>query len=91
MDLKEKINNIAVAQRLALSDKEIRILSQQLQDVLKAFDALDQIDTNGVEPSYHPVALSPRLRPDEPKPCTNPTGNHSRKEKGYLKGPRMMR
>lgn len=91
MDFETKIKQVADAQRLTLSDDEIRVFSKQLQDVLSAFDALDKIDTDHVQPAYHPIVLSPTLRPDEPKASTHPTENHQRQEKGYLRGPRMMR
>lgn len=91
MDFDAHIKKIADAQRLALSDEETHRFAKQLNDVLNAFDALDGIDTNDVKPSYHPIALEPRLRADEPKTPSHPTQNHQRTEKSYFKGPRMMR
>ncbi len=89
--LREQLSKLATSQRLLLSSEELDTFSAQLPAVLKAFDELDQIDTDGVGPSYHPVAVALALRPDAVQASTAPKENHAKKEKGYLVGPRMMK
>ncbi len=91
MDVKKELEKVAIGQRIPLSAEESESFSVQLEQVLGAFDKLDQIDTTDVLPSYHPVAIPAQMRPDELEPSTAPTSNARRLEKGYLRGPRMMK
>lgn len=91
MDVKKELEKIAAAQRVPLSPEESETFSRQLANVLEAFDRLDRVDTTGVEPSYHPVLIPLQLRPDTPEPSSAPVQNARRTEKGYLRGPRMMK
>jgi len=91
MDVKKELEKVAAAQRVPLTPEESETFSRQLETVLQAFDRLDQVDTEGIAPSYHPVPIPAQLRPDVPEPCTAPTQNARRTEKGYLRGPRMMK
>ncbi len=91
MDVKKQLEKVAAAQRVPLTPEEADTFSRQLEQVLQAFDRLDQVDTKDVAPSYHPVAIPTQLRPDVQEPCTAPTQNARRTEKGYLRGPRMMK
>lgn len=91
MDVRKEVERIAAAQRVPLSEQEKETFSHQLGQVLAAFDKLDQVNTEGEPPSYHPVDIPPQLRPDEIEPSSAPVGNARRVEKGYLKGPRMMK
>lgn len=89
--LRDQLAKTAASQRLSLTPDELDTFSAQMPAVLRAFDELDQIDTDGVPPSHHPVAVPLALRADAVKPSTAPTQNHAKKENGYLVGPRMMK
>lgn len=90
-DLKNKLKKIANAQRIQLTENELETFSQQAQEVLLTFDKLDKIDTENVQPSYHPVDIPVTFREDVVEKSTSPTENHVKKEKNYLVGPRMMK
>ena len=63
---RELVEGLAKAARLALTPEETTKYTQQLSVILEAFKELDQVDTEGVEPSYHPIELEDALRDDEP-------------------------
>ncbi|MBI2445954.1 Asp-tRNA(Asn)/Glu-tRNA(Gln) amidotransferase subunit GatC [Candidatus Micrarchaeota archaeon] len=91
MEVRKVLEKIAAAQRVPLDEREKETFSHQISQVLAAFDRLDQVDTKGVPPSYHPVDIPAQLRPDEIEPSPAPVANARRTEKGYIKGPRMMK
>ncbi len=91
MDVRKEVERIAAAQRVPLSEDEKEAFGRQVGQVLAAFDKLDQVNTEGVPQSYHPVDIPAQLRKDEIEPSSAPVGNARRVEKGYLKGPRMMK
>ena len=51
----ELVKELAKAARLILSDEETKKYTQQLSVILDAFRELDEVSTEGVEPSYHPI------------------------------------
>ena len=64
---RELVERLAKAARLHLTAEETGRYAQQLSVILDAFKELDQVDTDGVEPSYHPIELEDALREDEPE------------------------
>lgn len=50
--------------RLALDQDEQEHLRLELGQILGYFRRLEQLDTEGVEPDYHPHEPEARLRPD---------------------------
>ena len=57
-----KVANLA---RLALSEDEQETLTGQLNALLLYFKQLEELDTDGVEPTSHIVPLNCPQRPDE--------------------------
>ena len=55
--------------RLALTDEELDRFTGQLEAILEHAAQVSALDTDGVEPTAHPLPLSNVLRPDEPWPC----------------------
>lgn len=62
---KEEVHHIASLIRLGLTEEEIERMQDQLSSILENFEALKQVDTEGVEPTGHSVALDTVLREDE--------------------------
>ena len=82
---------LAEAARLNLSDEETTKYTQQLSVILDAFKELDEVPTEGVEPSYHPIEIADRLREDEVKKWDwDPLANVKDKEGRYIRGPRII-
>ena len=91
IDWNKKVISLARQQKVTLTPDEIKAFSKELPHIAHAFDKLDAIDTENVAPSYHPHALELNLRNDEPKTPSAPVENHLRREKGYLKAPRILK
>ena len=94
MDIDRKlIENVAQVARLKLTDAEVKKFLPQLKDVLDAFSSVQEIDTEGVKPSFHPLPLKDALREDAPKECLSQEDALSlaqHKKDGYFKGPRAV-
>ena len=59
------VDHIAQLARLAVSPAESADLVAKLSRIFELVDQLRQVDTRGVEPMAHPLAMVQRLRPDE--------------------------
>ncbi len=87
---RELLEHIAEVSRLKLTDEELERFTEQLKVILGAFREIDEVDTEGVEPSFHPSELKDALREDEAKPWDwDPLGNSGHKERRQFKGPRI--
>lgn len=64
----EDVAEIARLARLALNRDEIESLRVELSAILEHMDALQTLDTEGVEPMTHAVPMTLRLRDDTPAP-----------------------
>jgi len=88
---RELLEHIAEVSRLKLTDEELERFTEQLKVILDAFREIDEVDTEGVEPSFHPSELKDVLREDEAKPWDwDPLGNSGHKEGKQFKGPRII-
>jgi aspartyl-tRNA(Asn)/glutamyl-tRNA(Gln) amidotransferase subunit C len=61
-----EVRRIAALARLRLSPDEVTLFTAQLARILHYADELRQVDTAGVEPTSHPLALGPAWRGDDP-------------------------
>ena len=60
---------VARLARIALSDEELDLYAAQLAVVLDHAAQVAALDTDGVEPTAHPLPMQNVLRADEPRPC----------------------
>ena len=60
---------VARLARIDLSDEELDLYAVQLAGVLDHAAELAALDTEGVEPTTHPLPLQNVTRPDEVVPC----------------------
>jgi aspartyl-tRNA(Asn)/glutamyl-tRNA(Gln) amidotransferase subunit C len=65
----DEVRHIARLARVAVSDADVERLSKQLSGILDHFAALAAVDTEGVEPTAHPLPLSNVMREDIPAPA----------------------
>ena len=87
---RDLVERLAKASRLTLTEEETTKYTQQLSVILEAFNELDQVDTEGVEPSYHPIELEDALREDEPEKWEwDPLANVADAEGRSIRGPRI--
>ncbi len=67
------MRHIALLARLGVDEADLEKFSVQLSNILENFEILQRVDTTGVPPTSHPVALNNVLRDDEVAPSLAPT------------------
>ncbi|MDE2717888.1 MAG: Asp-tRNA(Asn)/Glu-tRNA(Gln) amidotransferase subunit GatC [Chloroflexota bacterium] len=65
----DEVRHIALLARVGMTDDEIEVMREQLSGILEHFQVLQQVDTDGVEPTAHSVETQTVLRDDEPLDC----------------------
>ncbi len=85
---KELLFDVARLSRVNISNEETDQFLDELNDVVKAFDLLSEVDTKGVSPSLHPVKITPKLREDKPE-VKKKTALFGEMEDGYFVGPSL--
>ena len=68
----EQVEHVALLGRLRLSEEERARFTTQLNSILEHFEQLQQLDTSGVPPLSHAVAMSNVFREDDPQPSLSP-------------------
>jgi aspartyl-tRNA(Asn)/glutamyl-tRNA(Gln) amidotransferase subunit C len=87
----ELVRRIGEVSHIFLSDEELEKYAQQLKVILQAFKEIDQVETDNVKPSFHPIKLGNVLREDQVENWDwEPLSNTLNKEKDYIKGPRII-
>jgi len=84
---------VAENARLKLSEREIKKFLLDMKDILQAFSKIDEADTNGTEPSFHPVPLKNVFRNDERQKCLKPEdalSNTKHRKGNYFLGPKVV-
>lgn len=61
----DTINHLANLSDISLSDDEKTALKSDLEGIFKYISKLDELDTEGVEPTYQVFEMSNVWRPDE--------------------------
>jgi aspartyl-tRNA(Asn)/glutamyl-tRNA(Gln) amidotransferase subunit C len=64
----EEVDHIALLARLDLSPAERERAGRELSQILDHFEQLNQLDTEGVEPTSHVFPVVNVLRTDETRP-----------------------
>ena len=64
----EEVRWVAHLARLDLSADELEVMTRQLRAIVDYVDQLSRIDTEGVEPLAHALAVHNVFRDDEPEP-----------------------
>ena len=94
MEIDRKLlEHVADVARLKLTEDEIKKFIPQLREALKFFSQLQEVDTDGIRPSFHPVEIKNAIREDDEKECLSQDGALSQtehKKDGYFKGPRAL-
>ena len=90
---KKEVEHIAWLAHIELSEKEKILFTEQFNEILDYFKKIDEIDTEGIEPTYHVLDLKNVSRKDKKEPSL-PTEealeNAPKKEKNFIKAPRIV-
>jgi len=65
---KETVEYVAHLARLQLGPEEIDAYTGQIDKILEYMESLNSLDTDGVEPTSHPVPVACVMREDAVKP-----------------------
>ncbi|HYF91379.1 MAG TPA: Asp-tRNA(Asn)/Glu-tRNA(Gln) amidotransferase subunit GatC [Symbiobacteriaceae bacterium] len=63
---RSQVEHVARLARLALSEAEKEIYTEQVSRILDHVEMMNRLDTGNVPPTYHAVALQNVLRADKP-------------------------
>jgi len=88
----KQVEHIAELAKIELSEEEKRLFTEQLNAILDYFAILDEADTKDVQPMLSVLGLRNVWREDVPRPCRSveeALENVPRKEKGYVKAPKI--
>ena len=66
----EEVKHLSVLTRVGMTDDEIDLMRDQLSHILENIDILNQVDTEGVEPTAHSVDVDTVMREDETTPSS---------------------
>ncbi|MEE4376443.1 MAG: Asp-tRNA(Asn)/Glu-tRNA(Gln) amidotransferase subunit GatC [Candidatus Competibacteraceae bacterium] len=61
----EEVKKIAHLARLAIDENDVPAYARNLSSTLDLVEQMNAIDTQGVEPLAHPLAMTQRLRADQ--------------------------
>lgn len=64
---RETVEYVAHLGRLELDQQEIDLYTRQIDNILQFMDSLNALDTDGVEPTSHPVPIQCAMRDDVEK------------------------
>jgi aspartyl-tRNA(Asn)/glutamyl-tRNA(Gln) amidotransferase subunit C len=84
----DEVLHIARLARIALTDADVERFTAQLSGILDHFTALSAVDTEGLEPTAHPLPLSNVMRDDLVSPSLpqdEALANAPRTEDGYVR------
>jgi aspartyl-tRNA(Asn)/glutamyl-tRNA(Gln) amidotransferase subunit C len=93
MITKEKVEHIGWLARIEIDEKESDAYAEKLNSVLDYFGQLDEVDTDGVEPTYHVMDVANVFRKDEVReslPQEEVLANTEHRQEGNFKAPRIM-
>ena len=94
MEIDRKLlEHVAEVARLKLTENEIKRFLPQLKEALEFFSKLQEVNTEGVKPSFQPIEIKNAMRDDIEKKCLSQDEALSlteHKKDGYFKGPRAV-
>lgn len=86
------VSHLAELARIDLDQKDIVLLQFQLNEMLDYFEMINEVDTEGVPPTYHVFDLTNVLRDDDPE-TPSPEKllrNVPNMKDRYIKAPKMV-
>lgn len=90
---KDDVLHVAKLARLTLSDDEVDLFTDQLDQILGHAGKIRELDTSGIEPTSHALPVKNVFREDEIKPSLSKDdvlANAPEKESGYFKVPKIV-
>lgn len=89
----DDIRHVARLARLSLTEDELRSFENDLNSILRYVEQLQQVDTEGVEPTSHAVRLENVMREDQVEPSLpvdEALANAPDRSDDYFRVPRVL-
>ncbi|PZE20670.1 Asp-tRNA(Asn)/Glu-tRNA(Gln) amidotransferase subunit GatC [Paenibacillus xerothermodurans] len=89
----KNVEHVANLARLELNEEEKSKFTEQLNAILKYVEKLNELDTDNVEPTSHPVPLFNVMREDKTRPSLpieKVLLNAPEEEDGHIKVPAVL-
>jgi aspartyl-tRNA(Asn)/glutamyl-tRNA(Gln) amidotransferase subunit C len=88
----EQVKHLAWLARIKIADSEMGKYAEDMGEILKYFKKLDELNTEGVEPTHHVVDIVNVMREDEPqtKLAENILKIVPSKKDRFIKAPRIV-
>lgn len=93
MITKDEVEHIGWLSRISLTEEDAAEYASELSMVLDYFGQLDEVDTSGVDPTYHVADVMNVFREDESVsslPQDEVLRNPAESKEGYIKAPKIM-
>ena len=87
------IAKVARLARIAVPDEDLERYGAQLGDIVEHAERIQQLETDGVEPTAHPLPMVNAFRSDEVTPCLDRDevlAGAPATEDGYFRVPRIL-
>ena len=65
----DEIRHIAALARIGMTEEDIETMRDEMSHILDNIDVLNEVDTEGVEPTGHTVGVVSVMREDESREC----------------------
>ena len=87
---KEEVKHLAWLARIELDDKELKVYTKQVEQIIGYFDILDRISLEDVQVSQRSVSYT-KFRDDVPKePSDNALSVVKNTKEKFVKAPKMV-
>lgn len=89
----EEVRHVAKLARLRVSDEEVELFTTQLEAILDHARSISELDTDGVEPTSHPLAMTNVFREDVVEPSLSQDdalSNAPASDKGRFQVPQIL-
>ena len=86
----EQVKDVAENARINIDEEEAEEFAEEFENILEMFDKLDKIDTEEIEPAFHPTDVEPETRQDKEGETLDQEEvfqNTDNEEDGFFKGP----
>ncbi len=90
---RDQVAHVAWLAKIKLTEEELELFARQLNEVLGYFRKIDEVDTRGIEPTYHILDVKNVFRKDSPEfslPLDKSLQNAPQRERNYVKAPRIL-
>lgn len=90
---KKDVEHISWLAHIELTEEEKEIFMEQFNKILEFFRKIDEINTEGIPPTFHVLDLTNIFREDEVRESLakeDALRNAPKKENGFFKSPRIV-